>query len=62
MRNKMDLKEMGCESVDWIQLAQGRTRWRLHAKAVLNFHFHQKQNFFYYFMDYSCTAVQGIRW
>jgi hypothetical protein len=25
---KMDLQEVGCEGVDWIELAQGRDRWQ----------------------------------
>ena len=25
---KMDLQEVGCEGMDWIELAQGRDRWR----------------------------------
>ena len=25
---KMDLQEMGCESMDWIDLPQDRGRWR----------------------------------
>jgi hypothetical protein len=26
----MDLREIGCGSVEWIQLAQDRGRWRAH--------------------------------
>ena len=29
---KMDLQEVGCVGMDWIELAQGRDRWR----AVVN--------------------------
>ena len=25
---KMDLKEVGCEGMDWFELAQDRDRWR----------------------------------
>jgi hypothetical protein len=30
---KMDLQEVWCESTEWIDLAQGRDRWR----ALVNF-------------------------
>jgi len=33
---KMDLKEVGCEGMDWIDLAQDRDRWRVLANAVMN--------------------------
>jgi hypothetical protein len=33
---KMDLREIGWEGVEWIQLAQDRDRWRAVVNAVMN--------------------------
>jgi hypothetical protein len=33
---RMDLREMGCEGVDWIHLAQDRDQWRVHENTVIN--------------------------
>jgi len=33
---KMDLKEMRCESMDWIELAEDRDGWRALVNAVMN--------------------------
>ena len=34
---RMDLQEVGCGYMDWIELAQVRYRWRTLVSAVMNF-------------------------
>jgi hypothetical protein len=34
---KIDVQEVGCEVMDWIQLAQDKDRWRELVNVVINF-------------------------
>ena len=34
--NKMDLREVGCDPGEWIDLAEDRDQWRTYIRAVMN--------------------------
>jgi hypothetical protein len=33
---KIDVREIGCDGIDWIDLAQDRDQWRALVKTVVN--------------------------
>jgi hypothetical protein len=35
--SSMDFKEIGCEGVSWIQVAQDWVEWRVYVNTVMNF-------------------------
>jgi hypothetical protein len=35
----MDLQELGCGGIDWIELAQDRERWKALVNVIMNLRF-----------------------
>ena len=33
---KMDLREVGCDPAEWIDIAEDRDQWRAYVRAVMN--------------------------
>jgi hypothetical protein len=42
---KMDIQEVRCEGMDWIELTHERYRWRALVNAVMNLVFHKMRGF-----------------
>jgi hypothetical protein len=44
---KMDLREIGIDGANWIQLAQDRVQWRAFVNTVIYFGFHKESRIFF---------------
>jgi hypothetical protein len=40
---RTNLREIGCEDVDWMYLAQVRYQWRALVNTVIKFRFHKRR-------------------
>jgi hypothetical protein len=43
---KLDLREIGIDGANWIQLTQHRVQWRAFVNTVMNLRFHRKAGYF----------------
>jgi hypothetical protein len=49
---RMDLREIGWGSVDWIQLAHDRDQWRAIVDTVMNLLVLEPRSYYYYYYYY----------
>jgi transposase len=42
----VNLREIGIDGANWIQLAQDRVQWRVCVNTVMNLGFHKKEGYF----------------
>jgi hypothetical protein len=54
---RMDLREIGWGSVDWIQLAQDRDQWRSLVNTVMNFRVLASRNLVSYLLPFRRTYI-----
>jgi hypothetical protein len=57
----VDLKAIGCENVDWIQVAQDRGQWLVVVNMVMNLRFLKKGGkFVYELSDYQLLMHDSL--
>jgi hypothetical protein len=58
----MDLKERGCEGVDWVQLALVRVQWRSIVNNVVNLKLHKRLESVHQLRNYQLLNNESASW
>jgi hypothetical protein len=44
---KLDLRDIGIDGANWIQMAQDKVQWRIFVNMVMNLRFHKESGIFF---------------
>ena len=57
---RMDLREVGCDPGEWIDLAEDRDQWRAYVRAVMNLRVLKSQLVSYDYSFVSCSLSVSV--